>query len=61
MNIPHNPITKEKLKAALDEVRSLDYENFHPRWKRAYWDYEHSLRVLIAFKECDDAGCGEAS
>ncbi len=53
--LPENPITAEKLEAQLNEVRSFDYSGFHPRWVRAYSDYEHALRVLIAFKEADES------
>lgn len=57
--LPVNPITTEKLQAQLDEIRSLDYSNFHSRWQRAYSDYEHAIRVLLAFMEADEANSGE--
>jgi hypothetical protein len=59
MKLPDNPITTEKLKAALVDVIDLDYEAMHPRWQRAYADYEHSIRVLLAFREADDARSGQ--
>ena len=54
-------MTRQELEIALQKVDQMDIDGMTQRYKQAYTNYAHALRVLIAFSKEDGIMSEEAA